>query len=187
MELDIPIKAEIVECDSVADAYQRVATTAYLSQCPSKDDWIGFAGIVSKDKLLLQIKKFSNSFGMNGTAAQGYFGLDTTTSLMQSKAILASALLPKGEHRTYSQAEILMKAPSKHLEQRQPNRPDTSKPLIIASHNTVLMESVKLLTVLKLTRNLNWMLLNVRIKFNAFKELSLSRFIYCTKIPTIIN
>ena len=80
------------------------------SQCPSKDDWIGFAGIVSKDKLLLQIKKFSNSFGMNGTAAQGYFGLDTTTSLMQSKAILASALLPKGEHRTYSQAEILMKA-----------------------------------------------------------------------------
>ena len=55
--LDIPIKAEIVECDSVADAYQRVATTAYLSQCPSKDDWIGFAGIVSKDKLLLQIKK----------------------------------------------------------------------------------------------------------------------------------
>ena len=108
--LDIPIKAEIVECDSVADAYQRVATTAYLSQCPSKDDWIGFAGIVSKDKLLLQIKKFSNSFGMNGTAAQGYFGLDTTTSLMQSKAILASALLPKGEHRTYSQAEILMKA-----------------------------------------------------------------------------
>ena len=159
--LDIPIKAEIVECDSVADAYQRVATTAYLSQCPSKDDWIGFAGIVSKDKLLLQIKKFSNSFGMNGTAAQGYFGLDTTTSLMQSKAILASALLP--------------------------NRPDTSKPLIIASHNTVLMESVKLLTVLKLTRNLNWMLLNVRIKFNAFKELSLSRFIYCTKIPTIIN
>ncbi|MCB7078786.1 hypothetical protein LI012_18665, partial [Caldibacillus thermoamylovorans] len=80
--LDIPIKAEIVECDSVADAYQRVATTAYLSQCPSKDDWIGLAGIVSKDELLLQIKKFSNSFGMNGTAAQGYFGLDTTTSLM---------------------------------------------------------------------------------------------------------
>lgn len=58
--LDIPIKAEIVECDSVADAYQRVATTAYLSQCPSKDDWIGLAGIVSKDGLLLQIKKFSN-------------------------------------------------------------------------------------------------------------------------------
>ena len=108
--LDIPIKAEVVSCDSVADAYQRIATTAYLSQCPSKDDWIGLAGIVSKDELLLQIKKFSNSFGMNGTAAQGYFGLDTTTSLMQSKAIVASTLLPKGEHRTYSQAEILMKA-----------------------------------------------------------------------------
>ena len=108
--LDIPLKAEVVECTSVADAYQRVATTAYLSQCPSKDDWIGLAGIVSKDKLLLQIKKFSNSYGMSGTAAQGYFGLDTTTSLMQSKAILTSTLSPKGEHRTYSQAETLMKA-----------------------------------------------------------------------------
>ena len=108
--LDIPIKAEVVSCDSVADAYQRVATTAYLSQCPSKDEWIGFAGIVSKDKLLLQIKKFSNNFGMSGTAAQGYFGLDTTTSFMQSKSILIATPLPKGNHRTYSQAETLMKA-----------------------------------------------------------------------------
>ena len=49
--LDIPIKAEVVSCDSVADAYQRIAATAYLSQCPSKDDWIGFAGVVSKDEL----------------------------------------------------------------------------------------------------------------------------------------
>lgn len=184
--LDIPIKAEIVECDSVADAYQRVATTAYLSQCPSKDDWIGLAGIVSKDGLLLQIKKFSNSFGMNGTAAQGYFGLDTTTSLMQSKAILASALLPKGEHRTYSQAEILMKAAVQAFGAKAAKQ-TRYIPLIIAFHNTALKESVRLLTILKLTRNLNWMLPNVRIKFNAFKELSLSRFIHCTKIPTVIN
>ena len=108
--LDIPLNAEVVECDNVADAYHRVATTAYLSQCPSKDDWIGFAGIVSEDKLLLQIKKFSNSFGMNGTAAQGYFGLDTTTSFMQSKSSSINTLLPKGDHRTYNQAETLMKA-----------------------------------------------------------------------------
>lgn len=108
-ELNIPLKAEVIECNSVADAYQRVATTAYLSQCPSKDDWIGFAGIASKDALLLSIKEFSNNFGMSGTAAQGYFGLTTTTSFMQSKAILINTPLPKGEYRTYSQAENLMK------------------------------------------------------------------------------
>ena len=40
---DEPLQAELVECDSVADAYRRVATTAYFSQCPSKDEWIGYA------------------------------------------------------------------------------------------------------------------------------------------------
>lgn len=33
---DEPLQAELVECDSVSDAYRRVATTAYLSQCPSR-------------------------------------------------------------------------------------------------------------------------------------------------------
>ena len=108
--LDIPLKAELIDCKSVADAYHHVATTAYLSQCPSKDDWIGLAGIVSKDQLLLEIRRFGNTFGMNGTTAQGYFGLNTTTSYMQSKAISFSSLLPKGDFRTYQQAEILMKA-----------------------------------------------------------------------------
>ena len=109
-DLDIPIKAELIDCKNVADAYHHVATTAHLSQCPSKDDWIGLAGIVSKDQLLLEIRRFGNTFGMNGTTAQGYFGLSTTTSYMQSKAISFSSLLPKGDFRTYQQAEILMKA-----------------------------------------------------------------------------
>ena len=152
-----------------------------------KDDWIGLAGIVSKDELLLQIKKFSNSFGMNGTAAQGYFGLDTTTSLMQSKAIVASTLLPKGEHRTYSQAEILMKATVQAFGAKAAKQTRYIKAINYCISQYGLIESVRLLTILKLTRNLNWMLPNVRIKFNAFKELSLSRFIHCTKIPTIIN
>lgn len=109
-DLDIPIKAELIDCKNVADAYHHVATTAHLSQCPSKDDWIGLAGIVSKDQLLLEIRRFGNTFGMNGTTAQGYFGLNTTTSYMQSKAISFSSLLPKGDFRTYQQAEVLMKA-----------------------------------------------------------------------------
>lgn len=110
IDLDIPLKAELIDCESVADAYNHVATTAYLSQCPSKDDWIGLAGIVSKDQLLLEIRRFGNTFGMNGTTAQNYFGLNTTTSFMQSKAISASSLLPKGNFRSFQQAETLMKA-----------------------------------------------------------------------------
>lgn len=109
-DLATPLNAELITCSSVADAYQRVATTAYLSQCPSKDDWIGLAGIVSNDNLLIQIREFSSEFGMNGTTAQCYFGLDTTTSLLQSKAIAVRSSLPKGDYRTYQQAVELMKA-----------------------------------------------------------------------------
>ncbi len=70
---DEPLQAELVECDSVADAYHRVATTAYLSQCPSKDEWIGYAGIVTGDELFLNIRKFGIMYSMSGTAVQGYF------------------------------------------------------------------------------------------------------------------
>ena len=92
---DEPLQAELVECDSVADAYHRVATTAYLSQCPSKDEWIGYAGIVTGDELFLNIRKF---------------GISTTVSLLQSKALAMSSSLFKEEYRTYAQAEQLMKA-----------------------------------------------------------------------------
>ena len=56
--IDEPLPAELVKCDSVSDAYRRVATTAYLSQCPSKDEWIGYAGIVTGDELFQNIRKF---------------------------------------------------------------------------------------------------------------------------------
>lgn len=108
--VDSPLPAKFITCESVADAYQRVSTTAYLSQCPSKDDWIGLAGIASNDELLMMIRIFSNDYEMSGTTAQGYFGLSTTTSFMQSKAVSVSALLPKGEYRTRTQAEHLMKS-----------------------------------------------------------------------------
>ena len=107
---DEPLQAELVECDSVADAYHRVATTAYLSQCPSKDEWIGYAGIVTGDELFLNIRKFGIMYSMSGTAVQGYFGISTTVSLLQSKALAMSSSLFKEEYRTYAQAEQLMKA-----------------------------------------------------------------------------
>lgn len=107
---DEPLSAELVECDSVADAYHRVATTAYLSQCPSKDEWIGYAGIVTGDELLLNIRKFGIMYCMSGTAVQGYFGISTTVSLLQSKALAMSSSLFTGKYRSYQQAEQLMKA-----------------------------------------------------------------------------
>ena len=107
---DEPLSAELVECDSVADAYHRVATTAYLSQCPSKDEWIGYAGIVTGDELFLNIRKFGIMYSMSGTAVQGYFGISTTVSLLQSKALAMSSSLFTGKYRSYQQAEQLMKA-----------------------------------------------------------------------------
>ena len=107
---DEPLQAELVECDSVSDAYRRVATTAYLSQCPSKDEWIGYAGIVTGDELLLNIRKFGIMYCMSGTAVQGYFGISTTVSLLQSKALAMSSSLFTGKYRSYQQAEQLMKA-----------------------------------------------------------------------------
>ena len=70
---DEPLQAELVECDSVSDAYRRVATTAYLSQCPSKDEWIGYAGIVTGDELFLNIRKFGIMYSMSGTCRTGIF------------------------------------------------------------------------------------------------------------------
>lgn len=107
---DEPLQAELVECDSVADAYHRVATTAYLSQCPSKDEWIGYAGIVTGDELLLNIRKFGEKYSISGTAVQGYFGISTTVSLLQSKALAMSSSPFTGKHRSYQEAEQLMKA-----------------------------------------------------------------------------
>ena len=107
---DEPLQAELVECDSVADAYRRVATTAYFSQCPSKDEWIGYAGIVTGDELLLNIRSFGEKYSMSGTAVQGYFGISTTVSLLQSKALAASSSPYNGKHRSYEEAERLMKA-----------------------------------------------------------------------------
>ena len=107
---DEPLQAELVECDSVADAYRRVATTAYFSQCPSKDEWIGYAGIVTGDELLLNIRSFGEKYSMSGTAVQGYFGISTTVSLLQSKALAMSSSLFTGKYRSYQQAERLMKA-----------------------------------------------------------------------------
>lgn len=106
-----PLPSILVQCDSVSDAYNKVAISAYLSKVPDKNEWIGLACIVSKDTVLQSIRKFSNNFFVAGTTAQGYFGVTTTTAFLQSKALTNdSSSILNGQCRTYSQAEKLLEA-----------------------------------------------------------------------------
>lgn len=98
--------AVIVECTSVADAYDKVAKTAYLSQVPTKNEWLGLAA--TKDNTLNTILNFANEHGMAGTATQGYFGLDMKVSLLQSQAIVKSKTIEL--QRTKEQATKLLDA-----------------------------------------------------------------------------
>ena len=65
----------MVECNTVAEAYSRVATTFAISQMPKKDEWIGLGIATTKDNVLSQILQFANEHKMSGTTAQAYFGL----------------------------------------------------------------------------------------------------------------
>ena len=98
--------AVIVNCTSVADAYDKVAKTAYLSQVPTKNEWLGLAA--TKDNTLNTILDFANKHGMAGTATQGYFGLDMKVSLLQSQAIVKTKTIEL--HRTTEQATRLLDA-----------------------------------------------------------------------------
>lgn len=98
--------AVIVDCTSVADAYEKVARTAYLSQVPTKNEWLGLAA--TKDDALKIIFDFANEHGMAGTATQGYFGLDMKISLLQSQAIVKEKSIVL--NRTKEQATRLLDA-----------------------------------------------------------------------------
>lgn len=98
--------AVVVDCTSVADAYDRVAKTAYLSQVPTKNEWLGLAA--TKDDALKIIHDFANRHGMAGTTTQGYFGLDMKISLLQKQAIVQSKHIEL--KRTTEQASALLEA-----------------------------------------------------------------------------
>lgn len=96
--------AVIIDCKSVAEAYDKVAKSAYLSQVPNKNEWLGLAA--TKDDTLKVIHDFANKHGMSGTTVQGYFGLDMKVSLLQSNAIVQSK--PIEIKRTEAQASALL-------------------------------------------------------------------------------
>lgn len=81
------LPAVIVECEDVADAYNRVSTSFALSQLPQKDEWVGLCEVTTKEDVLSQIREFANKHKMNGTVAQAYFGLRYTISVLQRAAL----------------------------------------------------------------------------------------------------
>ncbi len=82
-----PLSAVMVECENVADAYNRVSTSFALSQLPQKDEWVGLCEVTTKEDVLSQIREFANKHKMNGTVAQAYFGLRYTISVLQKAAL----------------------------------------------------------------------------------------------------
>lgn len=82
-----PLNAVVVECEDVADAYNRVSTSFALAQIPQKDEWVGLCEVTTKEDVLSQIREFANIHKMNGTVAQAYFGLRYTVSVLQRAAL----------------------------------------------------------------------------------------------------
>lgn len=111
--LDAPFNSAMVECDSVAEAYSRVATTFAISQMPKKDEWIGLGIATTKDNVLSQILQFANDNKMNGTTAQAYFGLSYNISSLKKAAITMASPLEDAEFRSKDEATKLFQAVEK--------------------------------------------------------------------------
>lgn len=106
-----PLNAVVVECESVADAYNRVSTSFALAQIPQKDEWVGLCEVTTKENVLSQIREFANKHKMNGTVAQAYFGLRYTISALQKAALTkATPLEDNTSCRTMAEATQLYDA-----------------------------------------------------------------------------
>lgn len=110
---DVPLKSELVECESVADAYASVATTFAYSQLPTKDDWIGLDAATTKENVLSQIFQFAKDNKMNGTAAQSYFELSYRIPSLQKAAITMTSPLEDTKFRSLEDATKLFQAAEK--------------------------------------------------------------------------
>lgn len=115
--------AQIIKCDNVADAYQRVSTSFVLSQLPQKDEWVGLCEATTSENVLTQIREFANAHKVNGTVAQSYFGLRYTIADLKKSAITKTS--PLGDNTTYrskEEAEKLYNAASQYLSVKAANQ-----------------------------------------------------------------
>lgn len=118
-----PLPAEMVQCENVADAYNRVSTSFVLSQLPQKDEWVGLCEATTSDDVLSQIREFANTHKVNGTVAQSYFGLRYTIADLKRSAV--SKTSPLGDNTTFrskDDAERLYSAASEYLTVRAANQ-----------------------------------------------------------------
>lgn len=97
-----PLPAVIIDCEDVSDAVKKMATSAYLSQVPSKSDWNGYAS--AQDPILGVVKEFASMLQMSGTAAQGYFGFSVDVPALKQKAIFGG----EGVQATRSKEDALL-------------------------------------------------------------------------------
>lgn len=121
--LDDAIPAEMVECEDVKDAYNRVSTSFALSQIPQKNEWLGLCEATTSDKILSDVRKFVNDHKVNGTVAQAYFGLRFTVSELKKAALSKmSPLRDEDTIRSKEDAERLYTAVSESLTVRAANK-----------------------------------------------------------------
>ena len=57
-----PLPSQFMECENVADAYNRVSTSFALAQLPQKDEWVGLCEVTTKENVLSQIREFANKW-----------------------------------------------------------------------------------------------------------------------------
>jgi len=101
-----PLPATIVNCENVSDAVAKMAASAYVSQVPTKNDWMGYAG--ANDITLAIIKAFADKYRVAGTVAQAYFGVKAEVKMLKNIAVFGNQNITGA--RTEAQAIKLLEA-----------------------------------------------------------------------------
>lgn len=146
-----PLPAEMVQCENVADAYNRVSTSFVLSQLPQKDEWVGLCEATTSDDVLSQIREFANTHKVNGTVAQSYFGLRYTIADLKRSAV--SKTSPLGDNTTFrskDDAERLYSAASEYLTVRAANQTRIARSLNASAQKYSVEDVVKALGDMRL-------------------------------------
>lgn len=108
--LEEPLNSTLIKCESVQEAYNYVATSFFLSHCPTKNEWIGVVLGATQDNILKDILEFANEHKMNGTTAQAYFGLSYKVKALQKAAITKVSPHDDSNYRSKEEASILYEA-----------------------------------------------------------------------------
>lgn len=98
--------AKVIQCNSVQDAIVKMSSSAYVSQVPTKNDWIGYAGV--NDITLSNVKEFALKYKVQGTVALAYFGAEKAAKTLKATAIKGNPIIANA--RSLEQATTLITA-----------------------------------------------------------------------------